>query len=98
MKEPVSSFEEDRQLIVDLFLEVIAPNEKLYEFLEDDQLTWIDDIPLVNTHIMKQLKAMKPIMDDFYVPKVYKDNEDKAFVKDLFRKTILRGRAGKGVC
>jgi N utilization substance protein B len=41
-------------------LEVIAPNEKLYEFLEDDQLTWIDDIPLVNTHIMKQLKAMKP--------------------------------------
>jgi N utilization substance protein B len=39
---------------------------------------------------MKQLKAMKPIMDDnFYVPKVYKDNEDKAFVKDLFRKTIL---------
>jgi N utilization substance protein B len=34
---------------------------------------------------MKQLKAMKPIMDDnFYVPKVYKDNEDK--VKDLFRK------------
>jgi N utilization substance protein B len=39
MKEPVSSFEEDRQLIVDLFLEVIAPNEKLYEFLEDDQLT-----------------------------------------------------------
>jgi N utilization substance protein B len=36
-------------------LEVIAPNEKLYEFLEDDQLTWIDDIPLVNTHI----KAVK---------------------------------------
>jgi N utilization substance protein B len=23
------------------------------------------------------------------VPKVYKDSEDKAFVKDLFRKTIL---------
>jgi hypothetical protein len=42
MKEPVSSFEEDRQLIVDLFLEVIAM-KKLYEFLEDDQLTWIDD-------------------------------------------------------
>jgi N utilization substance protein B len=87
MKEPVSSFEEDRQLIVDLFLEVIAPNEKLYEFLEDDQLTWIDDIPLVNTHIMKQLKAMKPIMDDnFYVPKVYKDNEDKALSKICLEK------------
>ncbi|WP_413997634.1 transcription antitermination factor NusB [Flavobacterium sp. W1B] len=90
MSNPTRSFEEDRQLIVDLFMEVIAPNEKLYEYLEDDKLTWIDDIPLVNTHIIKQLKAMKPIMDDnFKVPKIYKDNEDKAFVKDLFRKTVL---------
>ena len=85
-----SSFEEDRQLIVDLFTDVIVPNEKLYEYLEDDKLTWIDDIPLVNTQIIKQLKSMKPIMDDnFTVPKVYKDSDDKAFVKDLFRKTVL---------
>ena len=90
MSNPTQSFEEDRQLIVDLFTEVIVPNEKLYEYLEDDKLTWIDDIPLVNTHIIKQLKAMKPIMDDnFRVPKIYKDSEDKAFVKDLFRKTVL---------
>lgn len=90
MSNAETTFEEDRQLIVDLFGEVIVPNEKLYEFLEDDQLTWIDDIPLVNTQILKQLKAMKPIMDDnFTVPKVYKDAEDKAFVKDLFRKTVL---------
>jgi N utilization substance protein B len=66
MKEPVSSLR--RQTAYCWFiLEVIAPNEKLYEFLEDDQLTWIDDIPLVNTHIMKQLKAMKPIMDDNFM-------------------------------
>lgn len=90
MDNPDRSFEEDRKLIVDLFTHVIVPNEKLYEYLEDDKLTWIDDIPLVNTQIIKQLKAMKPIMDDnFIVPKVYKDAEDKAFVKDLFRKTIL---------
>ncbi|PRZ23924.1 transcription antitermination factor NusB [Flavobacterium granuli] len=90
MSNPTQSFEEDRQLIVDLFTEVIVPNEKLYEYLEDDKLTWIDDIPLVNTHIIKQLKAMKPIMDDnFRVPKIYKDTEDKEFVKNLFRKTVL---------
>jgi N utilization substance protein B len=47
--------------------------KKLYEFLEDDQLTWIDDIPLVNTHIMKQLKAMKPSWMITFMPKVYKD-------------------------
>jgi N utilization substance protein B len=31
-------------------MEVIVPNEKLYEFFEDDKLTLIDDIP-INTHI-----------------------------------------------
>jgi N utilization substance protein B len=38
----------------------IVPNEKLYRIFRDDKLTWIDDIPMVNTHIIKQLKAMKP--------------------------------------
>ncbi len=90
MSNPDRSFEEDKKLIVDLFTEVIAPNEKLYEFLEDDKLTWIDDIPMVNTQIIKQLKAIKSIENDnFKVPKLFKDAEDKDFAKDLFRKTVL---------
>ena len=90
MSNSVSTFEEDRQFIVDLFMDVIVPNEKLYEYLEDDKLTWIDDIPVVNTYIIKQLKVIKSGEDDnFRVPKLYKDNEDKDFVKDLFRKTVL---------
>jgi N utilization substance protein B len=49
---------------------------KIVRIFEDDKLTWIDDIPLVNTQIIKQLKAMKPMMDDnFRVPKMYKDEE-----------------------
>lgn len=90
MTNNVNTFEEDRAFVADIFAEVIVPNEKLYDYLEDDKLTWIDDIPLVNTHIVKQLKAIKQGEDDnFRVPKLYKDNEDKAYVKDLFRKTIL---------
>lgn len=90
MSNAVNTFEEDKDFIVDIFSDVIVPNEKLYDYLEDDKLTWIDDIPLVNTHIVKQLKAIKQGEDDnFRVPKLYKDNEDKAYVKDLFRKTVL---------
>ncbi len=33
MSNPATTFEEDKQLIVDLFTEVIVPNEKLYEYL-----------------------------------------------------------------
>ncbi len=94
MRTAERSFEEDKQLIVDLFTEIIVPNEKLYEYLEDDKLTWIDDIPLVNTQIIKQLKALKPLENDnFTVPKVYKDSEDKEYARDLFRKTILNEAA-----
>ena len=90
MSNAINTFEEDRQFVIDMFMELIVTNEKLYEYLEDDKLTWIDDIPLVNTHIIKQLKAIKSSEDDnFRVPKLYKDNEDKDFVKDLFRKTVL---------
>ena len=90
MSNAINSFEEDKEFIVDLFMDVIVPNEKLYDYLEDDKLTWVDDIPLVNTHIIKQLKAIKPIEEgNFRVPKLFKDNEDRDFVKDLFRKTVL---------
>ncbi len=90
MSTTVNTFEEDKQFVVDIFSEIIVPNEKLYEYLEDDKLTWIDDIPVVNTHIVKQLKAIKSAEDDgFRVPKLFKDADDKDFAKDLFRKTVL---------
>lgn len=90
MSNTVNTFEEDKQFVIDVFSEIIVPNEKLYEYLEDDKLTWIDDIPVVNTHIVKQLKAIQSADDDsFRVPKLFKDAEDKDFAKDLFRKTVL---------
>jgi N utilization substance protein B len=90
MRNTTNTFEEDKKFIVDLFSEVIVPNEKLYDYLEDNKLTWIDDIPLVNTHIIKQLSAIKPVEDgNFRVPKLYKDTEDQNFVQELFRKTVL---------
>ena len=56
MSTKKSSFQEDRDFIADVFSELIAPNEKLYDYLEDTKLTWVDDIPVVNTQIVKQLK------------------------------------------
>ncbi|KGO93749.1 antitermination protein NusB [Flavobacterium subsaxonicum WB 4.1-42 = DSM 21790] len=93
METRENTFEEDREFIADLFVEVIAPNEKLYEYLEDYKLTWVDDIPVVNTLISKQLRQIMPEgRDAFFVPRLYKDTDDKDFVRDLFRKTILNNQ------
>lgn len=90
MHNTTNSFDEDKEFIVDLFSDVIVTNEKLYDYLEDNKLTWIDDIPLVNTHIIKQLSALKSDKNnDFRVTKLYKDTEDQLFVQELFRKTVL---------
>ncbi|MBK8600999.1 MAG: transcription antitermination factor NusB [Flavobacterium sp.] len=90
MRNRTNTFEEDQEFMVSLFTDVIAANDKLYDYLEDFKLTWVDDIPMVNTQIVKQLKSLKSKDDSsFYVPKLYKDAEDKDFVSDLFRKTVL---------
>jgi transcription antitermination protein NusB len=94
MSNPKSSFEIDKDFIANIFLEIIAPNTKLYEYLEDHKLTWIDDIPLVNTLILRQLKSIKNSEEaDFRVPKLYNDTEDKEFVSNLYRKTLLNDQA-----
>jgi N utilization substance protein B len=52
----------------------------------------------VNTHIIKQLKAIKSgENDNFRVPKLYKDNEDKDFVKDLLENGFKRSRFGQRI-
>jgi transcription antitermination protein NusB len=90
MASKKTDFEADRQFAIDLFMELIAPNDKLYDYLEDHKLTWIDDIPLVNTQIIKQLRAIKSEADmTFSIPKLYKDAEDREFASLLFRKTVL---------
>ncbi len=90
MKSEVSSFKEDKDFIIELYKTIIAPSDKLYEFIEDNRLTWLDDYPEVNTILLKLLRKVKPNSPDtFFVPELYKDSEDRDYAKDLFTKTIL---------
>jgi N utilization substance protein B len=85
-----SSFEEDKQFVMDLYKNSIAPNDKIYDYFEDDKLTWIDDIPLVNTFILKLFKKVKPnILESYFLPELVKDEEDLIFANRLFTKTLL---------
>ena len=39
--------------------------------------------------ILKQIKQLRSENDTLILPKVYKDEDDKEFVKNLFRRTVL---------
>lgn len=91
MQTPTSTYDDDRQLIKLLFEKVVAPNEKIYDYFEDDKLTWVDDIPIVNTFILKQLKKVKEDQDEsFFLPKLLKDDADMQYARQLLSKTLLK--------
>jgi N utilization substance protein B len=83
------SFKVDKAFVIDFFKEIIAPNEKLAEYYEDKMISWVDDIPFVNTWIVKTLSKQKPNRT-FLLGSLYKDKDDEDFVSDLFRKTVLK--------
>ena len=90
MSTKTSTFKEDKNFILDLFKEIIAPNDKLYDYLEDKNLTWLDDLPTVNTFILKLLRKLKESSDPVSLtPKLYKDIDDKEYAITLFKKTLL---------
>lgn len=82
------SFAEDQSFIVSLFKNIIAPNEKLSDYFEDHNIGWADDMPFVNTWILKQLKSLKK-GDSFTLDKLFKDEDDYKFGKELFEKVML---------
>lgn len=90
MQTKTSSFKEDKEFVTDVFTDIIAPNNKLYDYLEDKNLTWIDDLPVVNTVILKLLRKVKQQSSSkHFLPKLYKDIEDKEYAINLFKKTLL---------
>lgn len=90
MSSPKTTFDDDKALLITLFKEVIAPNEKIYDYFEDDKLTWVDDIPIVNTFLFKQFKKVKENQkESYFLPRLVKDDEDLEFADTLLKKTLL---------
>jgi N utilization substance protein B len=90
MSNADTSYEEDKRLVIDLFRDIIAPNEKIYDYFEDDKLTWVDDIPIVNTFLLKQFKKVKEnTVPSYFLPPLFKDDDDMVYANRLLTKTLL---------
>ena len=83
-----TTFKDDKKFIVQMFEEIIAPNDKLYDYYDELNLGWADDLPLINTLILKSIKQLKPSAY-FSLRELEVGKEDIEFLIDLFRKTVL---------
>ena len=86
-----TGFVADKNVLIDLFTEVIAPYERLYEFIEEIKPSWVDDFPLVNNIVRNTLFHMHENTDpeDMILKSVYKDEEDQTFAVDLLKSVAI---------
>ncbi len=90
MRNGKDSYGDDQELVLQLFKQIIAPNEKIYEYFEDDKLTWVDDFPIINTYLVKRLKKTSETTNEkFFLPALLKDEQDMVYANELLVKTLL---------
>lgn len=87
--ETSPSLKNDVNLIVYFFKEIVAPSNYLYDYLEDKQITWIDDLPVVNTFLVKSLKNIDVNQNSsLHFPELHNSTEDLLFGVELLEKTL----------
>lgn len=90
MNAPSTDFEKDKQMVIRVFKHHIAGHEHLHFLYEEHSIFWASDLDVVNTAVLKTLQGLKEGDDLNWLLPLYKDVEDdRKFVIDLYRKTIV---------
>ena len=93
-----NSYHADKEIVIKLLKKEISENEVLKNYYEDRSIYWVDDYYAVTMLIIKTIKLFQEDWDEFVpLPSIYKtsdkeNNEDRKFIIELFRKTIIHSR------
>ncbi|UPT65863.1 MAG: transcription antitermination factor NusB [Sphingobacteriales bacterium JAD_PAG50586_3] len=95
MATPGKSFADDKNIVLALIEEYIAPDEDLREKMEEDSIYFADDWVVTIGALARTVELFNENSDEGQrLLATYKDAEDDAkFTKELFRKTILSSKA-----
>ena len=78
------SYKIDLKFVQDIFKEIIVADEKFQSFVEEKNIYWMDDYPLVNTFLLKLFKNLteKSLGELFYF-KLFSNIPDKKYFDEL---------------
>ena len=84
-------YEADKKIIIDFLTYYMADYDDLHQAIEEQSIFWNDDIEFIASMLIKTIKKYRS-NHKFNGPvfELYKKEEDKKFVKELFRKSILK--------
>jgi N utilization substance protein B len=85
------SYKSHKNFIEDVYKHEIAGLEAVHNLFEEIDIYWTDDIDFVNVMVIKTINSYSESATQHEgLFKLYKDaEEDKEFVEELFRKTII---------
>jgi len=97
MNAKTTNYESDKEIFIKIIKKQISRSEILQFYYEEKSIYWSDDFYTANLLSIKTIKSFSENWDENKkLPALLKNgnndkyNEDKEFVKNLFRKTILK--------
>ena len=90
MTSEKSSYEEDKRIIINLYTNIIHPENDLHHILEEMSIYWNDDAEYIISMIIKTIKTFreKDTNEKELLP-LFKNEEDQEFFILLFRKAVI---------
>lgn len=84
------NFEKDKEFIIELFKTEMINFSLLFEFLENDNIYWQDDIDLVCSMIIKTIKSISEENNEYseILPLFKDESEELDFCKNLIRSVV----------
>ena len=89
-------FQFDRESLVRMFRKHMINVEMFQDMLEEESIFWVDDLDLAASMAIKTIKTLKEGDDDIELLPLWRDDDDdKAFMDDLFTKTLALGEVSE---
>ncbi len=80
---------EDLNFFIYFFSEIIWNSEILYEFIQDQNITWTDDIPIINSYIISIVKDLDlDKQSKFKLPEIKDYKEEIVFGEKLIKQVF----------
>ena len=77
------------KLLIYIFKEILVYDKKFLSYVEDQNIYWVDDVPLINTFLLRLIKTLKSKKDFNFFKKSFLNTEkDIEFALKLFKIVI----------
>lgn len=90
MEAPETSFNDDKQLVINILSRELEDFDDLYQYLEEQSIYWNDDLEFMLSMVVKTLRKFSDNQStDTPLSPMYRSDDDEDYAKRLLRKVIL---------